>query len=227
MSPADARIADAVYDEPTDRYPHRVLGDRSEMAALRITLADGAVHVVRWPPGMVFEDTAPRIVDLDGDGSPEVVVVESSATEGARIAVYGLVDGAVVLRAATAPIGQRFRWIAVAAVSDLNGDGHIEIAAVDRPHLARVLRVWRWQDGALLVVAERAGVTNHRIGEPDIAGGLRDCGAGPEIVAATPDWSAMLALRLGRDNHIAARRIGPVTGEAGFAAALACAAGTR
>jgi hypothetical protein len=65
--PAVSQIVGAAYGEPTDRYPHRVLGDRSEMAALRITLADGTVHVLRWPPGMVFEDTEPRLADLDGE----------------------------------------------------------------------------------------------------------------------------------------------------------------
>jgi hypothetical protein len=45
--------------------------------------------------------------------------------------------------ASTPWIGQRFRWLAPVAAADLDGDGAMELAYVDRPHLARTLRVWR------------------------------------------------------------------------------------
>lgn len=214
--------------EPVDRYPHRVLGDRSETAALVVTLADGSRQTVRWPPGMVFEDTVPRLADLDGDGAPEVVTVESSATEGARVAVYGLRDGRLTRLAATPHIGTRFRWIAIVGAADLDGDGVTEIAAVDRPHLARTLRVWRWQpgpDGARLrPVAALEGVTNHRIGERDIAGGIRDCGAGPEMVLADRHWRHVVAVRLDTDGALMARDIGAFRGPDSLRAAMDCTA---
>jgi len=56
--------------------------------------------------------------------------------------------------------------------ADLDGDGFVEVAFIDRPHLAKVLRVWRYVDGDFAEVAVMDGVTNHRIGEPDIAGGI-------------------------------------------------------
>lgn len=170
---------------------------------------------------MVFEDTAPRLADVDSDGAPEVIAVESHEEEGARLAVWGLVDGRPRLVHATPFIGTRFRWLAVVGAADLDGDGRVEVAYVDRPHLARVLRVWRVEDGALREVAALGGVTNHRIGERDVAGGVRDCGAGPEMLVASADWSRMLAVRLS-GGQLSPREVGRDTSRAAFAAALRC-----
>ena len=220
---ADTIVA-ARYAEPTGRYPHGVLGDAVEHGALEVTLASGARHRARLPTVLVFEDTEPRLADLDGDGAAEVIVVESHADLGARLAVWGLVDGRLARRAATDPIGTRFRWLAPAGAADLDGDGRVEIAAVDRPHLARILRVWRFDSGPdrLTPVAEAAGFSNHRIGERAISGGLRDCGAGPEIVTANAGWTQVMATRL-TARGLASRPVAPFAGPDSFASALACA----
>lgn len=78
--------------------------------------------------------------------------------------------------------------------ADLDGDGAIELAYVDRPHLAKTLRIWRFEDGALREVGYFKGVTNHRIGEDYISGGIRDCGDGPEIIVADAKWRNIVAL---------------------------------
>ena len=213
---AEAIVA-ARYDEPTGRYPHGVLGDGIEYGALVLDTDAGRVLRLRLPETRVFEDTAPRLVDLDGDGAPEVVVVESHASRGARLAVYG--PGGRI--AATDWIGRRFRWLAPMGAADLDGDGRSEIAYVDRPHLARILRVVRFEDGNLTPVAALAGVTNHRIGEADIAGGIRDCGGGPEMILADAGWTRLLAVRL-EGGSLSARDIGVHDDRGSFAAALAC-----
>lgn len=210
-------ITSAAYEEPTTRYAHAVLGDAVEHITLALTLTGGVVQRFRLPDDLVFEDTAPRVVDLDGDGIPEVIAVESSQTEGARLTIYG-VDGRI---AATPFIGTRFRWLAPVGAADLDGDGQVEIAFVDRPHLAKTLRIMRYAGGQLVPVTARAGLTNHRIGERDIAGGIRDCGQGPEMILATGNWSELVALRL-TDGQVTARAIGTDTSRAGFARALAC-----
>jgi hypothetical protein len=77
-------------------------------------------------------------------------------------------------------IGQRNRWLAPIGAADLDGDGRVEIAYVDRPHLARTLRVWRSRPGGTLTeIATATGLTNHRIGEAFITGGIRDARRGP------------------------------------------------
>lgn len=224
-SAAAQSISGADYTQPTDRYPHAILGDGVEHAGLRVTLSDGSVQEATWPPGMVFEDTAPRLVDLDGDGAPEVIVVETSDTSGGRLAVWGLVDRRLAPLAMGPHIGKRFRWLAVAGAADLDGDGSIEIAYVDRPHLAKELQVWRYvptAEGATLeLVATQSGLTNHRIGEVDIGGGIRTCGNVPEVITASADWSRVIATRL-EDGALKSRDLGPHTGRASLNAALAC-----
>ena len=219
--PAAAQTIEAArYTDPTTRYPHAVLGDAVEHAGMEWTLSDGTVRRVLWEALIVFEDTAPRVVDVTGDGAPEVVVVESHEREGARLSVWGLEDGQPRLLSATPFIGTRFRWLAPVGVADLDGDGAIEIAYVDRPHLAKILRIWRWTEEGLVQVGSLEGLTNHRIGEEDIAGGIRDCGTGPEMVLVDQSWRELRAVRFWMG--VTDRRIGPHTGRESFAAALAC-----
>ncbi|MEL6684645.1 MAG: VCBS repeat-containing protein [Pseudomonadota bacterium] len=216
-SPACAEtIVSAEYAAPTDRYAHGVLGDAIEWGALQIT-TDAGTRVFALSQDRVFEDLAPRLADVDGDGAPEVVVVETLASEGAQLAIYDE-TGRI---AATPHIGRTNRWLAPIGVADLDGDGAIEVAYIDRPHLAKTLRVWRFQDGALQPVADLAGLTNHRIGEADIGGGIRDCGQGPEMITASADWTKVMATTL-TDGQLESRAIGTHRDRSSFATALAC-----
>lgn len=214
-------IVSARYDGPTTRYPHGVLGDEIEYDTLVVRLSDGREISARWAQDIVFEDLSPRVVDVDSDGAPEVVVVESHETQGARLAIWGMRDGALAQIAATPHIGTRFRWLAPVAVADLDGDGRVELAYVDRPHLAKVLRVWRYRaDGDLTQVATAEGLTNHRIGWDYIAGGLRNCGQGPEMVLADAGWANVVAVRLA-DGALTQQVLGAYSPEA-LERALGC-----
>lgn len=219
MTPLHAQtITRADLIEPTHRYGHGAMGPSvRDHGALRLTLTDGGERVIRLPETRVFEDNAARLADVTGDGQPEVVVVEADLAQGARLTVHGP-QGLV---AAGPFIGQRNRWMAVAAIADLDGDGQVEIAVVDRPHLRKVMVFWRIQGDRLVPVAEVAGVTNHRFGAPNIEGGLRDCGQGPEVVVARADWSGLVAVTLA-DTGPEARDLGPGAESADFAAALSC-----
>jgi hypothetical protein len=213
-----APLKSARYVDPTTRYQHGVLGDAIEHGALELRYDGGnKPHLIRLPETRVFEDTEPRMVDVDGDGQREVVVVESHQNQGARLAIY---NGAGLI-AATPYIGQRNRWLAPVGVADLDGDGLIELAYVDRPHLAKILRVWRFEEGELTQISALDGVSNHRIGERNIAGGLRDCGSGAEMIVARADWQRLMAVTFD-GSALTAREIGPHKGRASFADALAC-----
>ena len=97
-----------------------------------------------------------------------------------------------------------------------------EIAYIDRPHLAKTLRIWRYKGGALTHVADAPDLTNHRFGEPGISGGIRRCtGALPEVITVDANWFRIIASTL-RGGAIARRDIGPYTGSASLTRALAC-----
>jgi hypothetical protein len=219
-------IVAAWFEDPTTRYAHGVLGDTVEAGTLAAQL-DGFPNCVAGritlPETEVFEDLAPRLADLDGDGKAEIIVVQSHRDLGARLVVYGLTPDGQDLRllAATPNIGRTNRWLAPIGAADLDGDGRVEIAYIDRPHLARTLRVWRYADGTLTEIAAATGLTNHRIGEDFITGGIRDCGGGPEMITANADWTRLVATRLMPDVTLRARDLGPFSAAA-TGAALAC-----
>jgi hypothetical protein len=228
-----ARPLAAAYAEPTDRYLHGILGELPPWGAMDVDLAEGArVARVRieLPQTLVFEDVGPRLWDLTGDGIPEVVVVESHLARGSRLAIWAAVAGGSVVGkggpalervTATPFIGIRFRWLAPLGAADLDGDGRIEVAWVETPHRARILRVARLEGNVLIEVAHLAGVTNHAIGEEAIGGGLRACpGRPPEVVALSADRSIVLAIRL-EGQALVPETLGPA-GPGALDDALAC-----
>jgi hypothetical protein len=218
-------ILSARYDAPTTRYAHGILGDAVEWGALvlRIETCPDCARSTRTsvritlPEDHVFEDTTPRLADLDLDGDHEVIVVETDIHLGAALAIYDS-TGKI---AETPHIGRAHRWLAPLGAADLDGDGTVELAYIDRPHLAKILRIWRFKNGTLIPVADLPGLTNHRIGEDHISGGIRTCDGPPEIITANADWSRLIASTL-VNGQINARDIGPHTGPASFTAALTC-----
>jgi hypothetical protein len=217
------------YADLSARYGHGVLGDALEPTTLLATSNTNSPSCgsrIKLDTQHVFEDTAPRLVDLTGDGLPEIITVRSHAAKGAQLAIYAL-DAEyhqLSLLVTTPYIGTRYRWLAPLGAADLDGDGRMEIAYVDRPHLAKTLRIWRFNKGDLREVGFFPGVTNHRIGEEDIAGGIRTCGGVPEMILADAAWQSLLALRFdGKD--ITLRQIGIDTSLATFADAMGCSGG--
>ena len=192
---------------PTDRYAHAVLGDALEWGGLELTLSDGQRVRFTLPQSHVFEDITARLGDFDGDGRAEVMVVETSLTQGAALAIYA----ATGRRAATPYIGQPNRWLAPAGWGDFDGDGRIEIAYVDRPHLARELVFVRLEGSTVTELARKAGFTNHRIGDKRISGGTRRCQGRDTVIVASADWSRAVEVTLG-PSGVLAKDIGPWRG---------------
>ncbi|MEM6987922.1 MAG: VCBS repeat-containing protein [Pseudomonadota bacterium] len=228
--PADATtttgstaLVSAAYQEPTRRYAHGVLGDDVEWGALQL-VADDCVGcetaalrevTMRLPESRVFEDLAPRLITLNAAGERAAMVVESDRDRGARLALYTEKG----LFAATPYIGTRYRWLAPIGAADLDGDGALEIAYVDRPHLAKTLRVWQLDGNRLTEEANLPGVSNHRIGWAYIEGGLRDCGEGVEMILASGNWRQVVAVRY--TGELSMRALAPYSAQA-VAVAMAC-----
>ncbi|MBO9412884.1 VCBS repeat-containing protein [Ruegeria sp. R8_2] len=224
-------VTRAHFTDPTTRYAHGVLGDFVEYGGLEMRIEDASsqaplrlqpiyewtTHSIKLPPDRVFEDLEPRLADVDLDGTNEVIVVESSVHEGAQLAIYNARGEKV---AATPHIGTRFRWLAPIGAADLDGDGHVEIAYIDRPHLAKTLRIWRFKDGALTEIAALPGLTNHKIGEDFISGGIRSCGSRSALVVASADWSRVKGVYF--QDGWKTTDLGPLRGRSDLTDALNC-----
>ena len=219
---------------PTDRYPHNVLGNIPAFTSLTVSaqVCEGCpqprvgLRVTLEAP-LVFEDAAPRLWDITGDGQPEIVVVQSHETKGARLTVWQLgqtASGAPGLKllASTDFIGTRFRWLAPFGIGDFTGDGAVEIAYVETPHLGKTMRLVGLEGNRLVPRGALQGVTNHRIGEESIAGGVRSCDGRVEAILASGDWRRIVAVGW-QDGGLVSRDLGALGRRQDLTKALTCA----
>lgn len=208
--------------DPTDRYDHGILGDGIEAGGLSVTV-DGKVHRLRLERGMVFEDLRVRLVDVDGDGAPEALVVRTDLGRGSAIAVYRISSGGIEPLAESRPIGRPHRWLNPVGVADFAGMGERIVAAVVTPHVAGSLRFYRREGAELVEVGRFDGVTNHIAGTRDLDLGCMvdiDRDRVPEIVLPSQDRGALVTVSFAGGRAVERRRV-PVSGRV---AALACEA---
>lgn len=170
-------IARAWLTDPTDRYGHGVLGDAIEAGGLALERADGRVARYKLDAGSVFEDRRVRLIDLDRDGRDEAIVVQSYLDAGAALAVFGLDASGVAFLSEVPAIGRVNRWLNPAGAADFDGDGRIEIAFVETPHIGGTLRLYEYRDGKLHEDHAARGFSNHAIGSRE------------QALAAVHDWT--------------------------------------
>jgi hypothetical protein len=108
----------------------------------------------------------PRLVDVTGDGRRMVMVVKADRSEGASLALVAPVDGRLAMVAEGRPIGRAYRWLNPVGVGDFDGDGRIETAHVETPHIGGILVLSRLEGGRLVEVRRVRGFSNHRMGSP-------------------------------------------------------------
>lgn len=166
----------AAFEDPVRDYPHEALGSPVHPRALSVAQRRAGPPGsdpkpvpterarIEAGPGAVFEDLEPRLVDLDGDGTPEILVVRSYRDRGSALAVVARRGETWRIVAETPPDGEAFRWLNVAAAGDFGPDLPRAIAIVRRPHLDGLLQVWRFEDDRLVLAAERPGYANHAFG---------------------------------------------------------------
>lgn len=157
-------IARAWLIDPTERYAHGVLGDKIEGGGLVLELRDGSRRTYRLDPGSVFEDRRVRLADLDGDGRDEAIVVQSYLDAGAALAVFRAGPDGTEFVDEVPAIGRPNRWLNPAGVADFDGDGTVEIAYVETPHIGGMLKLYELRNGELVAEAAAEGFSNHAIG---------------------------------------------------------------
>ena len=165
---ANGNIAAAWYSEPTKRYAHGVLGDAVEAGALKVRNKSGKTFTFRLSSTQVFEDIAPRLADLDGDGKTEVIAILSSKDQGGSIAIFQL-NGNAFLKVAQSPfIGRPNRWLNIAEIDTFFGGARPVIAAVITPHLRGLLHFYQFKNNQLKLIARGQGFSNHFIGSNEL-----------------------------------------------------------
>ncbi|MCB1450327.1 MAG: hypothetical protein KDJ67_09460 [Nitratireductor sp.] len=165
---ASGDIVAAWYSQPTTRYDHGVLGDKIEGGALVVQKANGRTYNYRLSPLEVFEDIAPRIADLDGDGVSEVVTILSSLPGGASIAIFGMNGDTVEKLVSTPFIGRPNRWLNIAAIAKFGRGAGKQIAFVATPHIGGNLGFLAYGNRQLALVKTASGFSNHKIGSPEL-----------------------------------------------------------
>jgi hypothetical protein len=166
--PDSPAIKFAWYSQPTNRYRHGILGDTTEGGALVVQRNDGRKLTYRLPETQVFEDIAPRLADLNGDGRPEVVCILSSIDHGASVAIFALSGDALVKKASTRFIGQPFRWLNIAGIANFTGGFAPDIAFVATPHIGGTLGFLKYVPNSIILLATAPGFSNHVIGSTEL-----------------------------------------------------------
>jgi hypothetical protein len=151
----------------------------------------------------VFEDLTPRLVDVDRDGRDEILVVRSHQEAGASLMLLGLRGDRLVRLAESQAIGSVNRWINPVGTADFDGDGQIEIAAVETPHIGGQLLIFKIEGRRLREVARFAGYSNHILGSTELGmSAILDAnGDGiPDIVVPSQDRRELRAVTFAKGN---------------------------
>ena len=164
-------IAAAWLVHPTTRYAHGVLGDAIEAGGLRARHVDGTRHDLILDEGSVFEDRMGRLVDVDGDGRDEILVVRSYLDRGAALTVVGASASGLSVIAEAPAIGRAHRWLNPVGVADFDGDGANEAAVVTTPHIGGTLKLYQIEGRKLREDHSRYGFSNHARGSRELGMG--------------------------------------------------------
>ncbi|AKI01504.1 hypothetical protein IMCC20628_02809 [Hoeflea sp. IMCC20628] len=196
-------IRQAWFARPTTRYTHGVLGDAIEAESLVVVTASGTTLEAVLPDDQVFEDITPRIADLDGDGTNEVIAIRSSTSAGAGVAIYGLIENQLAQRGAGSENGRPNRWLNIAGLIP-RADGGLTLYGVRTPHIGGRLFSLDFRDGQFIENNDIAtDVSNHIIGSRELG------------MSATGQFGHQIELVLPSQNR---RRLRfPLTGRADIA----------
>jgi FG-GAP-like repeat len=165
-------VAWAWLGSPTARYPHSSMGSPVHAGSLHAQSREGQVYSLELPKQRVLEDLQPRIVDLDGDGLDEIIVIEADSERGAALVSYGLraTGGKMQLQelARSSFLGFAFRWLNPVGFADFDGDGKLDIASVTTPHIGGVLTLYRYAPPRIEPFAKAMDVSNHQMGDSNL-----------------------------------------------------------
>ncbi len=197
----DATIQKAWYVEPTSRYDHGILGDAIEAGSLKVITSNGKTLRYDLPLTQVFEDITPRLADLDGDGTTEVVTILSSIRQGAAIGIFHIRENRLQLAERTRFIGVSHRWLNIAGIEHYTGNKTSEIAIVVTPHIGGRLDLFQFRGGKLFRLMSKQGFSNHFIGsrEQRLSASYRNKKGGMNLALPSADRRKLIIMGAGAD----------------------------
>ncbi len=87
---------------------------------------------------------------------------------GAALAVVKVTKDGLAIVAETPPTGRQNTWLNPAGIADFDGDGHLDVAYVQMPHILGRLRVWTLRAGRLVEIASLEDTSNHIAGSTQL-----------------------------------------------------------
>ena len=82
--------------------------------------------------------------------------------------IYKITDSTLSEFAWVEEIGIPYRWLNIAGIYDLDGDGIKELAWIQTPHIGGILKIAKIQEGNLKAISEVSSYSNHTIGERNL-----------------------------------------------------------
>ena len=174
----DARILTDENDrilflsDPTYNYANAVLGDAIEAASITLIDPKNSTFQIRKiipETGDVIEGISPIWVDMDLDGTREIIVTQSNHVDGARILVYRE-DGSILTE--SAPIGKGFRWMHQIAAAQFVDGGPLELAILRTPHIGGEIEIMGLVQDRLEVQVSLSGYSTHKLGSRNLDAAL-------------------------------------------------------
>ncbi len=155
------------------QYHHGVLGDHTEARGIAIIETSPQITVQTQfmaPDSSVIEGVGAIWKDLNGDGDLEIAVTLSNNTEGTggKHAIFNENGKLLASGQDIKPDGWRHLLLAFKQEDSDN----VLLAAIQKPHVDRLLNIYKWAGDSLLVIAQLHGFSTHIGGSRNLDGVL-------------------------------------------------------
>ncbi len=155
------------------KYHHGVLGDHTEARGIAIINTYPEIKIQNQfmvPDNSVIEGVGAIWEDMNGDGELEIVVTLSNNAEGTggKHAIFNENGDLLASGKSVKPDGWRHLLMAFKPT----GSNDYLLAAIQRPHVDRLLNIYRWEGDSLKVIAQSHGFSTHIAGSRNLDGVL-------------------------------------------------------
>jgi len=151
-----------VLTQPTERYGHGVLGDRTEAESIMVVDSESWAVKASFQLAEPFVFEQLRVEVLDTGTQTLILGTRSSRQTGAGVIALELQRDALVQVDEVGVIGLGNRWLNL--FDSANGEAY----AIKTPHIGGPLQRYSFVDGELELSSQTVEVTNHRIGSRNL-----------------------------------------------------------